>query len=156
MSIPDRNIDQLLRDERARQKRIDNTYLAVVALTDADRLQLLVRIVDEVVGAVPMRRHRVGRSRGDGGTTTAETASGGETTTTTIRSAITQVLALGEPLGARAITERIQSIRPGTSLSAVHGELIRMRSARIVVQRGIGANNGGLYTFNGQSATGTT
>jgi hypothetical protein len=54
------DIEQIFHEERRRQQRLDDTYMAVMALPRTERIQLIVRIVDADAtgGRGPARRRR--------------------------------------------------------------------------------------------------
>lgn len=66
----------------------------------------------------------------------------------TLRGLITEVLTTANtPLGATDIFNGLVRLKPDAKRPSVDAELVRMRHDKLLVQKGVGANNGGLFVL---------
>jgi hypothetical protein len=66
------------------------------------------------------------------------------------------LLAEKKPLGAGAIFAGVQKIKPDANKASVDGEIHRMKheaNPPLLIQAGVGENNGGLYALSEGATT---
>lgn len=68
----------------------------------------------------------------------------------TLRDLISEVItAAGKPIGASDIFHGVLALKPDAKRPSIDAELVRMRKDNLLVQQGVGANNGGLFVLRG-------